>query len=163
MQIIAPSQVYPVIVIGSGASGGMAAWNLTSKGIDVLVLDAGDRFERRTFWTHVRPWEARERNARGEYAPRFFLDTREQPYITPDARPFDLYRVLLIDFDFFNQQSAISDQQSAIRNQQFHYSAPRFFSYSSTIRLSASRSEPWRRSGPSALTRWTTISYSRSS
>jgi choline dehydrogenase-like flavoprotein len=93
MQIIAPSQVYPVIVIGSGASGGMAAWNLTSKGIDVLVLDAGDRFDRRTFWTHVRPWEARERNARGEYAPRFFLDTKEQPYITPDPRPFDLYRV----------------------------------------------------------------------
>ena len=39
MQIITPSKVYPVIVIGSGASGGMAAWNLTSKGIDVLVLD----------------------------------------------------------------------------------------------------------------------------
>ena len=93
MQIITPSRVYPVIVIGSGASGGMAAWNLTSKGIDVLVLDAGDRFERRNFWTHVRPWEARERAARGEQPPRFFLDTKEQPYLTPDGRPFDLYRV----------------------------------------------------------------------
>jgi len=93
MQIITPSKVYPVIIIGSGASGGMAAWNLTSKGIDVLVLDAGERFERRTFWTHVRPWEARERMARGEQPPRFYLDTKEQPYFTPDSRPFDLYRV----------------------------------------------------------------------
>ena len=31
-----PPKVYPVIVIGSGASGGMAAWNLTRKGVDVL-------------------------------------------------------------------------------------------------------------------------------
>ena len=41
MQIITPARVYPVIIIGSVASGGMAAWNLTSKGIDVLMLDAG--------------------------------------------------------------------------------------------------------------------------
>ena len=37
MQIIAPARVYPVIVTGSGASGGMAAWNLTRQGIDVLL------------------------------------------------------------------------------------------------------------------------------
>ena len=31
MQVIKSPKVYPVIVIGSGASGGMAAWNLTQK------------------------------------------------------------------------------------------------------------------------------------
>ena len=31
-----------MIVVGSGASGGMAAWNLTRQGVDVLLLDAGD-------------------------------------------------------------------------------------------------------------------------
>ena len=46
MQIIPAREVHPVIVIGSGASGGMAAWNLTQKGIDVLLLDAGDKFDR---------------------------------------------------------------------------------------------------------------------
>ena len=46
MQIIAPAKVHPVIIIGSGASGGMAAWNLTSKGIDVVMLDAGEKFDR---------------------------------------------------------------------------------------------------------------------
>lgn len=93
MQVISPERVYPVIVIGSGASGGMAAWNLTRQGVDVLLLDAGEKFDRRTFWTHVTPWEARERRARGERPPNFYLDTREQPYATPDDRPFDLVRV----------------------------------------------------------------------
>ena len=93
MQIIARSKVHPVVVIGSGASGGMAAWNLTQKGIDVLLLDAGGKFDRSKFWTHTQPWEARDRRARGERPPQFFLDTKEQPYLTPDDRPFQLTRV----------------------------------------------------------------------
>jgi len=93
MQIINPARVHPVIVIGSGASGGMAAWNLTKQGIDVLLLDAGDKFDRSKYWTHVQPWEAQARAARGERPPQFFLDTTEQPYATPEGRPFALTRV----------------------------------------------------------------------
>ncbi len=93
MQIIRSAKVHSVVIIGSGASGGMAAWNLTRQGVDVVVLDAGTKFDRAKFWTHVRPWEARERRARGEAPPQFFLDTKEQPYASPDERPFDLYRV----------------------------------------------------------------------
>jgi len=92
-QIKKSPEVHPVIVIGSGASGGMAAWNLTRQGVDVVMLDAGDRFDRAEFWTHVTPWEARERRARGERPPRFFLDVEEQPYETPPERPFELTRV----------------------------------------------------------------------
>src|SRR5207247_6404816 len=93
MQIIEPQKVYPVIVIGSGAAGGMAAWNLTRKGVEVVLLDAGDKFDRSTFWTHVRPWEARVRLAKGDHPPQFFLDTKEQPYLTPEGQPFELIRV----------------------------------------------------------------------
>ena len=93
MQIITPAKVHPVIVIGSGASGGMAAWNLTRQGIDVLLLDAGEKFDRSKYWTHVQPWESRERRARGERPPQFYLDTKEQPYDTPKERPFGLIRV----------------------------------------------------------------------
>jgi len=92
-QVTRSPKVYPVIVVGSGASGGMAAWNLTRKGINVLLLDAGTRFDRSTFWTHVRPWEARARRAKGERPPEFFLDTNEQPYLTPENKPFELIRV----------------------------------------------------------------------
>ena len=92
-QVTRSRKIHPVIVVGSGASGGMAAWNLTRKGINVLLLDAGTKFERSQFWTHVRPWEARERRARGEKPPEFFLDTKEQPYLTPEDKPFQLIRV----------------------------------------------------------------------
>ena len=34
-------QTYDVLIIGSGASGGMAAYTLTKKGINCLMLDAG--------------------------------------------------------------------------------------------------------------------------
>jgi choline dehydrogenase-like flavoprotein len=93
MQIKEPPKVHPVVVIGSGAAGGMTAWNLTRKGVDVLMLDAGEKFDRAQFWTHVRPWEWRERTRRGQKPPEFFLDTKEQPYLTPDDRPFELWRV----------------------------------------------------------------------
>jgi len=82
-----------VIVIGSGASGGMAAWNLTRQGVDVLMLDAGTRFSRSKFWTHVKPWEWNTRVDRGDRPPEFYLNTKEQPYDTPKEQPFDLVRV----------------------------------------------------------------------
>ncbi|HXG63508.1 MAG TPA: GMC family oxidoreductase [Blastocatellia bacterium] len=93
MQVIRSPKVYDVIVIGSGASGGMAGWNLTRQGVSVLMLDAGRRFNRDEFWTHVLPFEARERRARGEKPPQIYLDTQEQPYLTPPDQPFELIRV----------------------------------------------------------------------
>ncbi len=84
---------HDVVVIGSGASGGLAAWNLTRKGVKVLLLDAGSRFNRADFWTHVKPWEWRERLRRGERPPQFELSTREQPYEWVEGRHFDLVRV----------------------------------------------------------------------
>ena len=74
-------------------SGGMAAWNLTSKGARVLMLDAGTHFHRKDFWTHVTPYEWRERIQRGEQPPPFRLSSQDQPYLTPPEKPFDLWRV----------------------------------------------------------------------
>ena len=93
MQVIRQPKVYDVVVIGSGASGGMASWNLTRKGMEVLMLDAGNRFDKSKFWTHVLPYEARERRQKGERPPQFYLNTKEQPYITPEDQPFLLIRV----------------------------------------------------------------------
>lgn len=86
-------EVHEVIVIGSGAAGGMAAWNLTRQGIPVLMLDAGTKFRRTQFWSHVKPWEVRERYAKGQRPPQFYLDTKEQPYLTDPKNPFELIRV----------------------------------------------------------------------
>lgn len=59
----------------------------------MLMLDAGERFKREDFWTHVLPYEARERQLRGEKPPQFYLSTAEQPYVTPPKQPFQLIRV----------------------------------------------------------------------
>ena len=75
---------------GMAASGGMAAWNLTRKGVNVLVLDAGTRFPRGAFWTHVKPWDWWRKIDHGERPPQITLDPKDQPYETPEDRPFDL-------------------------------------------------------------------------
>jgi len=93
VEVLEPARVHPVVVIGSGAAGGMAAWNLTRQGIDVVLLDAGQKFDKSGSWEHVPAWERYWRGKRGEGPLRFFLDTREQPYLTPPGRPFDLARV----------------------------------------------------------------------
>ncbi len=88
-----PQEPVEVVVIGSGAAGGMAAWNLTRQGVSVTLLDAGTKFRRTQFWSHVKPWEDRERRAKGQSPPKFFLDTKEQPYDTDPKNPFELIRV----------------------------------------------------------------------
>jgi choline dehydrogenase-like flavoprotein len=93
MQVKRSDPVHDVVVIGSGAAGGMTAWNLTRKGINVLVLDAGSKFDKASFWSHVKPWEWRDRVEAGKQPPQFYLDTKEQPYVTDPKNPFDLVRV----------------------------------------------------------------------
>ena len=84
---------HDVVVIGSGASGGMAAWNLARKGAKVLILDAGSKFNRGDFWTHLSPWKEREWRRQGRRPPGFLLSMQEQPYEWVDDRYFDLWRV----------------------------------------------------------------------
>jgi choline dehydrogenase-like flavoprotein len=93
-QIKRSAKRYDVVIVGSGAAGGMAAYNLTRQGVDVLVLDAGTKFNRATYWSHVRPWEARTRLRRGQRPPQFLLSKDEQPWLTPQGQDeFDLWRV----------------------------------------------------------------------
>jgi choline dehydrogenase-like flavoprotein len=93
MQTQSSPQIEDVLIIGSGAAGGMAAWNLTRQGVSVTMLDAGRKFERGEFWTHVKPWEWQQRMDAGQKPPQFVLDPAEQPYITPLGQNFSLTRV----------------------------------------------------------------------
>lgn len=93
MQVVKSPEVHDVVIIGSGAAGGMAAWNLTRQGVKVLMLDAGTKFRRASFWTHVKPWEWRQRIAAGRRPPQFLVDPKEEPYAYPKEHPFDLWRV----------------------------------------------------------------------
>lgn len=86
-------QRHRVLIVGSGAAGGMMAWNLTRQGVDVLLLDAGEKFRRSSFWSHVKPWETRDRYLKGQNPPQFTTTPDLAPYSTKGGDHFELIRV----------------------------------------------------------------------
>jgi choline dehydrogenase-like flavoprotein len=109
--MMAKTTSYDAIVVGSGATGGWAAKELTEKGLRVLLLEAGklldpDKDYKMLTW----PYEVKYRGlAPGKlYAPRqpiqskcyacdeygrhLFVDDVDNPYTTPAGKPFDWIR-----------------------------------------------------------------------
>ena len=104
--------IYDAIVVGSGATGGWAAKELTEHGMRVLVLEAGRQLDPLKDYTeHTWPYEVahrgtvpstqlyRERQsvqakcyACNEYGNKFFVDDVDNPYTTPAGKPFDWIR-----------------------------------------------------------------------
>jgi choline dehydrogenase-like flavoprotein len=105
-------QVYDAVIVGSGATGGYAAKELAEKGMRVIVLEAGRKLDpNKDFREHTWPYEVpyrgtvnqqllfRERQrvqsrcyACNEYGRHFFVDDVDNPYTTPEGRPFDWIR-----------------------------------------------------------------------
>ena len=105
-----PSQgpkIYGALIVGSGASGGWVAKELTEQGMDVLMLEAGPpRFPLRDFTEHVWPYQVKFRGfgdqarllkdqpvqrlcyACDEYSHQFFINDAEHPYTFPLDKPF---------------------------------------------------------------------------
>ncbi len=100
-------KVYDAIVVGSGATGGWAAKALTEKGLTVLVLEAGRKLdEAKDFREHHFPYDLKFRGlvGGGKFAPRqpiqsrcyaaneyghhLFVDDIDNPYTTPEGKPF---------------------------------------------------------------------------
>jgi glucoside 3-dehydrogenase (cytochrome c) catalytic subunit len=100
-------KIYDAIVIGSGATGGWAAKILTERGMTVLVLEAGRQLDpKKDFREHTFPYELKYRGldpgsryaprqpiqsrcyAANEYGRHLFVDDIDNPYTTPDDKPF---------------------------------------------------------------------------
>ena len=99
--------VYDALIVGSGASGGWVAKELTEQGLRVLMLEAGPpRFPTRDFTEHVWPYQVKFRGfgnrqallerqpiqrlcyACDEFSHQFFVDDHENPYTFPLDKPF---------------------------------------------------------------------------
>lgn len=99
--------IHDAIIVGSGASGGWVAKQLTEQGLRVLMLEAGPpRFPTRDFTEHVWPYQVKYRGfgnrqallrhqpvqrlcyACDEYSHQFFVDDHENPYTFPFDKPF---------------------------------------------------------------------------
>ncbi|HSO74665.1 MAG TPA: FAD-binding protein, partial [Blastocatellia bacterium] len=105
-------EIYDAIVVGSGATGGWAAKELTEKGMRVIVLEAGRNLDpEKDFNEHTWPYEVKYRGtlsnrevfrgrqpiqskcyACNEYGHHLFVDDIDNPYTTPDRKQFDWIR-----------------------------------------------------------------------
>src|SRR6266850_1944725 len=102
-----PVKTYDAIVVGSGITGGWAAKELTEKGLETLVLEAGRPIEpTKDYVEHVPVWHKRfremgDRNrfnreqpvqqkcgALDELNSKFFVNDKQNPYTTDEAKPF---------------------------------------------------------------------------
>ena len=102
-----PAQTYDAIVIGSGITGGWAAKELTEKGLETLVLEAGRPIDpEKEYVEHVPVWEKQFRGmgdrrrsdenqpiqitctGLDEWNSKFFVNDKENPYTTTPNKPF---------------------------------------------------------------------------
>jgi choline dehydrogenase-like flavoprotein len=96
---------FDVIVVGSGASGGWAAKRLSEAGIKVALLEAGKPHGDADFNEHVPGYDLTYRDRASEWIRRtrpvqrdsyacrewnykWFANDLEEPYTTPDGKPF---------------------------------------------------------------------------
>src|SRR5437764_10538732 len=98
---------YDVLIIGSGASGGMAAYTLTNKGLNCLMLDAGPLVDFNRVRAPKAPYELPYRGfgqpgrlphvqQANEYNANQWVDEKEVPYTHDPANPYNWVRVRLV-------------------------------------------------------------------
>ena len=104
-------KVWDAIVVGSGISGGWAAKELTERGLEVLVLEAGPPIDpAKDYVEHVQAWELPFRGrgdrkklahdqqeqskcyACDEWGSKFFVNDLENPYSYDADKPFSWIR-----------------------------------------------------------------------
>ena len=106
------ANVFDAVVVGSGATGGMAAKELTQAGLKVCVLEAGPKVTEADFTEHVQSYQLPYRGAHPTksrnqpiqslcYACResnkdWFVDDIENPYTFDADKPFHWIRLRVL-------------------------------------------------------------------
>ncbi len=69
-QIKLQPTIYDVVIVGSGAGGGMAAYTLANAGLKVCLLEAGPMYDPAKNVTQLKwPWESPRRGASTKFRP----------------------------------------------------------------------------------------------
>jgi choline dehydrogenase-like flavoprotein len=106
------TNTYDALIVGSGITGGWAAKELTEKGLNVLILEAGRTIiPEKDYVEHVPVWELKYRGwderpqrqetqyvqrecyyACDEYSHKFFVSDKENPYTNAPGTKFSWIR-----------------------------------------------------------------------
>lgn len=104
-EIKSPMDTYDVIIVGSGAGGGMASKILSESGLSVAVVEAGSDFDPalEEYRTQMRfPWESPRRGANtvrafGDFDAAYGgWEIDGEPYTRKDGTEFDWFRSRMV-------------------------------------------------------------------
>ena len=106
------AQTYDAVVVGSGATGGWAAKQLAEAGLKVALLEAGRAVTPQEFTEHMPAYKLKYRDhspeiartrpvqkqcyACMEYNYEWFVNDLENPYSTPQGKPFTWQRLRVL-------------------------------------------------------------------
>lgn len=103
-QIKKNSKQYDVVIVGSGAGGGMAAYMLSKAGVKVALLEAGPMYDPRKNVSQLKwPWESPRRGAGtkersfGDFDANYGgWDLEGEPYTRAKNTKFDWFRARML-------------------------------------------------------------------
>ena len=104
LQIKKQPKVYDVVIVGSGAGGGMAAYTLANAGLKVCLLEAGPMYDPAKNVTQLKnPWESPRRGASTKFRPFGDFDASYwgweidgEPYTKESGTQWDWWRARML-------------------------------------------------------------------
>ncbi|MES2646534.1 MAG: GMC family oxidoreductase [Bacteroidota bacterium] len=98
------SKKYDVIIVGSGAGGGMAAYILANAGVSVCLIEAGPSYDPAINVTQLKnPWDSLRRGASTKYRPFGDFDAcyggwdiEGEPYTKAEGTQWDWFRSRMV-------------------------------------------------------------------
>lgn len=104
VQVKKQPKKYDVVIVGSGAGGGMAAYTLANAGLEVCMIEGGPMYDPQKNITQLKnPWDSPRRGASTKFRPFGDFDAcywgwsiDGEPYTKKEGTQFDWWRARML-------------------------------------------------------------------